>query len=151
MAQFTLSAEFNCTLATLRELLGAPGNFEAINDPSMEFELIAAPREVATGEEITFAIATSGIRQILRHRWVTVNDSQIVVEQVEGPTEAWHHEQTISECPNGCKLTETITFEPPGGMLGFMVTEDAILESLEQTTAVRHQLIAEQLIAQQPV
>lgn len=150
MAQFQLSAEFNCAPATLRELLGAPGNFETITDPSMEFELIAAPREVTVGEEIAFAIVTGGIRQVLRHRWITVNDSQIVVEQVEGPTEAWHHDQTIASSPGGCTLTETITFEPPGGMLGLMVTEAAILESLQRTTAVGHQLIAEHLIARQP-
>jgi hypothetical protein len=34
-------------------------------------------------------------------------------------------------------------------MLGFVVTEDAILESLGSGTAMRHQLIAEQLIAGQ--
>jgi ligand-binding SRPBCC domain-containing protein len=150
MAQFHVSAEFNCTPETLRELLGAPGNFEAITDPSMEFELVAAPSEVTVGEEMTFAIVTGGIRQVLRHRWITVSDLQIVVEQVEGPTEAWHHDQTISPSQGGCVLSETITFEPPGGMLGFMVTEAAILESLQRTTPVGHQLIAEQLIARQP-
>ena len=150
MAQFNLSAEFNCSPSTLRNLLGAPGNFEAITDPEMQFELIAAPREVTVGEEIAFAIVTGGFRQVLRHRWITVNDLQIVVEQVEGPTEAWHHDQTISPSQGGCILTESITFEPPGGMLGFMVTEAAILESLQRTTAVGHQLIAEQLIARQP-
>ena len=148
MGQFTLTTEFSGSAKRLRELLGTPGMFEEINDPDMEFELVAAPREVTEGEEITFAIVTGGIRQILRHRWTTVNELLIVAEQVEGPTQSWHHTQRIAATSGGCSLTDSITFEPPGGVLGFMVTEDAIAASLEQSTGVRHRLIAQYLDAQ---
>ena len=149
MGQFTLSAQFDCSPATLREYLGTTANFPSITDPELEFEIIEAPEIVTAGAEIAFSIITSGIRQVLRHRWTTVSDSQIVAEQVMGPTQSWNHDQTVSAVGGGCKLTETIVFEPPGGMLGFMVTEDAILQSLNSGTAIRHQLIAQQLIAEQ--
>ena len=149
MGQFILSAQFECCPATLREYLGSVSNFLLITDPELEIEIIESPEVVTAGEEISFSIVTSGFRQVLRHRWTTVTDSQIVAEQVMGPTQSWHHAQTILAAAGGCSLEETITFEPPGGMLGFVVTEDGILESLSTGTAIRHQLIAEQLIAEQ--
>ncbi len=149
MAQFTLSAEFECSPVALREYLGATANFALITDPELEFELVEAPELVAVGAEIAFSVLAGGIRQVLRHRWITVTDLQITAEQVMGPAQSWLHDQTLSPTPRGCELTETITFEPPGGMLGFMVTEDAILQSLSRGTAVRHELIARQLIAEQ--
>ena len=145
MGQFTLSAQFKCSPAALREYLGTVSNFPLITDPELEIEIIEAPELVTAGAEIEFSIMTSGLRQVLKHRWKTVSDSQIVAEQVTGPAQSWQHAQTISATDEGCSLEETVTFEPPGGMLGFLVTEDAILKSLSTGTAIRHQLIAEQL------
>ncbi len=149
MGQFTLSAQFDCSPAVLREYLGVISNFPFITDPELEIEIIESPVLVAADAEIAFSLITGGFRQVLRHRWTTVTDTQIVAEQIMGPTKSWIHDQTISASENGCTLQETIDFEPPGGMLGFVFTEDAIMESLNSGTALRHELLAEQLIAQQ--
>lgn len=149
MGQFSLSAKFECSPVTLREYLGSTANFPLITDPELEFEIVEAPELVTAGSEIAFSIITGGIRQVLRHRWTTVTETQIVAEQVIGPTESWYHNQTVQPASGGCELHETIIFEPPGGMLGFMVTEDAILQSLRSGTSIRHELIARQLIAEQ--
>lgn len=149
MGQFTLSATFECAPTTLRDYLGTTANFPSITDPDLEFEIVEAPEVVTQGQEIAFAIITSGIRQVLRHRWTIVNELQITAEQVMGPTQSWLHDQIIVPTAEGCELQETINFEPPGGMLGFVVTEEAILESLVHGTTIRHQLIAQQLIAEQ--
>jgi ligand-binding SRPBCC domain-containing protein len=149
MGQFILAAKFDCSPSTLRDFIGVTSNFPLITDPDLEFEIMEAPEVVTAGAEIEFSIITGGFRQVLRHRWSTVNTSRIVAEQVMGPTQSWHHEQIVREASGGCELTETITFEPPGGMLGFVVTESAILESLQRGTTIRHQLIAELLSAGQ--
>ncbi len=149
MGQYTLSAQFDCSAATLRDYLGVISNFPLITDPVLEIEIIEAPEFVAAGEEISFSLITGGFRQVMRHRWTTVSDTQIIAEQIMGPTRTWQHEQTISAVPDGCRLAERITFEPPGGMLGFVITENSIAESLHSGTPIRHQLIAEQLIASQ--
>lgn len=148
MGQFTLSAQFDCSPAVLREYLGVISNFPFITDPDLEIEIIESPVLVAADAEIAFSLITGGFRQVLRHRWTTVTDTQIVAEQIMGPTKSWIHDQTISASENGCTLQETIDFEPPGGMLGFVFTDDAIMESLHRGTALRHELLAEQLIAQ---
>jgi ligand-binding SRPBCC domain-containing protein len=149
MGQFTLSAQFDCSAAILREFLGVISNFPLITDPDLEIEIIESPVLVAADAEIAFSLITGGFRQVLRHRWTTVTETQIVAEQIMGPTKFWIHDQTISASENGCTLQETIDFEPPGGMLGFVFTENAIMESLNNGTAIRHELLAEQLIAEQ--
>ena len=145
MGKFILSAQFACPPATLREYLGTVSNFRSITDPELEIEIIEAPEVVTAGTEIQFSIVTGGIRQVLRHRWTTVTESQIVADQGTGPVQSWQHTQTISAVAAGCRLEETVTFEPPGGMLGFVITEKAILQSLNTGTAIRHQLIAARL------
>ncbi len=145
MSKFILSAKFECSPTTLREYLGTVSNFPLITDPELEIEIIEAPEVVTAGTEIEFSIVAGGFRQVLRHRWTTVTESQIVADQLMGPAQSWQHAQTISAAGAGCWLEEAVTFEPPGGMLGFVVTEDAILQSLNTGTAIRHQLIAAQL------
>tara|TARA_Y100000994_G_C15410410_1_gene325611 strand:- start:16 stop:471 length:456 start_codon:yes stop_codon:yes gene_type:complete len=149
MGQFTLSAKFDCSPSVLREYLGVISNIEFITDPDLEIEIIESPILVTANAEIAFSLITGGFRQVLRHRWTTVTDTQIVAEQIMGPTKSWIYDQTISASENGCALRETVVFEPPGGMLGFVFTEDNIMESLTSGTALRHKLLAEQLIAQQ--
>ncbi|MCH2201161.1 MAG: hypothetical protein MK102_04270 [Fuerstiella sp.] len=149
MGQFSLSANFEYTPTTLRDYLGTVSNIPLITDPDLEIEIMEAPEVVTAGEEISFSIMTGGFRQVLKHRWTTVTDSQIVTEQVMGPAQSWEYTQTISATAGGCLLQETVLFEPPGGMLGVLVTEATILESLNTGTAIRHRLITEQLIAGQ--
>ncbi len=150
MGHFVLSTEFRTDPDPLKRLLWSPGLFETVTDPAMEFELIAAPPTVSAGEEISFSVLAGGFRQILRHRWTTVTDDRIVAEQVSGPMQSWVHIQSLAPVDSGCRLTDEIRFDPPSGVLGMMVTEEAIRDSLQQTMSTRHRLIAEYLAAQQP-
>jgi len=145
MGKFSLTTTLPCSAATLREYLSDPGNLPSITDPEVELEVAAAPAVATEGEEIEFSILACGLRQRMRHRWVTVTDSLIVVEQVDGPTRSWRHEQEIRTCAEGCALTDRYLFEPPGGMMGRIVTEEAITEMLTDSTALRHELLAEML------
>ena len=145
MAEFTLNTKFSCSAAALREFLGDPGNLPAITDPDVELEVAEAPVFATEGEEIEFSILAFGFRQRMRHRWVTVTETLIVAEQVDGPTRSWRHEQEVVPAADGCVLTDRYLFEPPGGMMGKIVTEEAITEMLTGSTALRHQLLKEVL------
>ena len=129
----------------MRTCLGNPANLPYITDPELNLQVIEAPEAVAEGKEIEFSIDAGGFPQRIRQRWVTVTDQQIVAEQVKGPTQSWRHEQKIAAAPEGCSLTETILFEPPSGMLGYLLTEDMIRKSLETSTAIRMELLTQQL------
>ena len=51
---------------------------------------------------------------------------------VEGPLKLWMHDYIVEPNPaGGVSLVNRIEFEPPGGLMGFIVTADKILEALD--------------------
>ena len=70
----------------------------------------------------------------------------IVESQIEGPLRAWRHRQRIEIAGSGhCQLIDEIEFEPPGGMLGYLLTESRIRQSLEEGMDFRYDIL-QQLI-----
>ncbi len=85
-----------------------------------------APEVVTVGEEIEFRIMAYGFKQRATHVYTSVEDLLIEERQLEGPLRQWYHRQHLQQTPGGLTLlTDTIEFEPPGGMLGFMLTNPA--------------------------
>lgn len=67
---------------------------------------------------------------------------RIVATQQKGPFRHWVHEQRFEDAPDGgTLLTNIIRFEPPGGLLGFIVTRKQVLSHLEQWVGEGHELI----------
>lgn len=142
MAEFQMTSNLPCSAEALRAFLGAPANLPNITDPDMELEVLEAPEVVTEGAEIEFSIMAFGFAQRMRHRWIKVTDHLIVAEQVDGPARSWRHEQEITDAEDGCVLTDRFQFEPPGGMMGRVITADAIAQSLAASTETRHRLLA---------
>lgn len=99
---------------------------------------------MTVGEEIEFRIMAYGFKQRATHIYTLAEDLLIEERQLEGPLRQWYHRQHLQQTPSGLTLlTDTIEFEPPGGMLGFMLTESRILESLQDGFSTRYELMAE--------
>lgn len=146
MASFLSSTQLKCSAQTLRNYLGATANLSKISDPDLDLEVLTAPEQVTEGAVIEFRISAYGFKQRMQHRYVEVSDLEIVAEQIDGPTRAWKHRQTIvanSDCE--CTLTDQIDFEPPGGMLGFVMTEGKIKDSIQDGMDFRYETLQEVL------
>ena len=141
MPKVTTSAVINCSPGQLREYLGSTANLPTISDPELELEVLEAPEIVATDAVIDFRISAYGFKQKMQHRYISVSESEIVAQQVEGPTRAWTHTQTITPAEGGCMLTDQIEFEPPGGMLGFVMTAAKIEESIREGMEFRYETL----------
>lgn len=138
------STRLQCSARALRDYLGQTAKLPSISDPELKLNVIQADSEVTAGGLIEFSITAYGLKQSMQHRYVEVSDSEIVAEQIEGPTRAWKHRQTITDHGDGsCTLTDTIEFEPPGGMLGFVMTEQKIRESVEEGMEFRYSALKE--------
>jgi len=128
----------------LRLFLGRPVNLPQISNPELELEVLSAPPEVTIGQRIEFRITAYGFKQRATHEYLIVADDMIVESQIEGPLRAWRHSQRIEIAGIGhCRLIDEIDFEPPGGMLGFLLTEARILESLEEGMDFRYSVLQE--------
>lgn len=71
---------------------------------------------------------------------------RIVAQQRKGPFREWIQQQSFADAPEEeTLLTNTIQFEPPGGLLGFVVTRKLILEQLNQWIGHGHQVLKQSL------
>lgn len=108
-----------------------PSNVVKVSDPSTGLSLKAAPEEVELGSLITFHIAAFGqIREITHEITALDHGIQVVEEQREGPMKSWRHEHIYEADGDGTILVERVEFEPPGGLVGLLVTVDKIIDQL---------------------
>jgi ligand-binding SRPBCC domain-containing protein len=69
--------------------------------------------------------------------------SRFVDEQREGPFRKWIHTHRFEALPDGgTRVTDTIDYETPGGMLGFIVTVKAVERDLRWIFEYRRQKLA---------
>lgn len=147
MPEFKSSSTIlTCAPLALRSFLGCPRNLPQISNPELELEVLSAPPHVGMGERIEFRISAYGFKQRATHEYIDVTEHMIVESQIEGPLRAWRHTQRIEIAGSGhCQLIDEIEFEPPGGMLGYLLTESRIRQSLEEGMDFRYDIL-QQLI-----
>jgi len=133
-----------CSAAQLRAFLGRTANLPQISDPDLELEILSAPEIVTLGHRIEFRITAFGFKQRATHEYVTVEELQIIEDQVDGPMRAWKHAQQIEIItPSQCRLTDRIEFEPPGGMLGYLLTEANVRTSIQDGMQIRYESLSD--------
>ncbi len=148
MPEFSSSVILGCAVVTLRSFLVQPGNLPRISDPDLQLEILSAPPVVQTGDRIEFRSMAFGFRQRAAHIYQSVSEFEIVEHQIEGPLRVWQHRQILTRMDEDrTRLMDEVTFEPPGGMLGFMLTEARIRESLEKSMLLRYQILHDLITA----
>ena len=146
MPTHTSSTTLPCSLAVARDFLGKTAHLPDTSDPDLELEVLNAPEDIVADSVIEFRISAYGFKQTMKHRYVDVSDVLIVAEQIDGPTRSWVHRQKLADNGDGtCTLTDEIEFEPPGGMLGFVMTAGKVLESIQGGMEHRYETLIERL------
>ncbi|AMV22197.1 SRPBCC family protein [Planctomyces sp. SH-PL14] len=131
----------NCPIDRVFDFLLRPANVVRISDPSMGLRFLNAPEIVELGSRLTFQMMGMGQVQECEHHIVSITPPQLIVEeQTKGIMRKWRHEH-IFECQGDgtTRVIDRIEFEPPGGIVGFIVTEKKILGALEDGFFHRHQ------------
>lgn len=133
-----------CSAEQLRAFLGRTANLPIISDPDLELEILSAPEIVTLGQRIEFRITAYGFKQRATHEYVTVEDLHIIEDQVDGPLRAWNHAQKIEiVSSHQCRLHDHIVFEPPGGMLGYLLTESKVQASIQDGMQIRYEVLSD--------
>ena len=143
MPESVSSSILECSAAELRAFLGRTANLPQISDPDLQLEILSAPEIVTLGQRIEFRVTAYGFKQRATHEYVTVEKLQIVEDLVEGPLRAWKHSQQIEIVADGqCRLTDRIEFLPPGGMLGYLLTEAKVHASIQAGMLIRYEALS---------
>ena len=142
MSVFEAQTELLCTPETAFDFLIQPENIRRISPSAMMLVFDAAPERVFQGAVFKFRVQAYGVVREISHR-ISEFDSprRFVEEQVEGPMTAWSHEHLFEPTANGVIIVDRITFLPPGGMLGLLINDHKIRDSLEAGFDHRHQYL----------
>ncbi len=147
MARFIWHTPLACSPRELYDFLAQPRNVARISDPTTGLNFVEAPEIVQTGSLIRFEIISFGQVQKAEHLIEEATPHQRIVEvQTEGPTKHWRHVHLFVPDKDGCRMTDEIEFDPPGGLLGFIATEERITATLEDNFYYRQQQL-ERLVA----
>jgi len=121
-----------------------PANLKHITPPEMGFDITSQmASKMYAGMIISYIVKPLlGIPLT----WVTeithvVEQSYFVDEQRIGPYALWHHQHKLEEIPGGVLMTDTISYQPPLGLLGALANALFIRKQLQKIFAYRTQAL----------
>jgi ligand-binding SRPBCC domain-containing protein len=143
MPRLEITATFDCPPAVLFDFLNDPRNRALVSPPDVHFELREAPATFAEGSRFTFEVRAYGQRQKFTHE-ITAWERPVgyTETQVAGPFGAMRHVRGIEPAGTGARLVETVDFDPPSGLLGFLLNEGRLRKLLGDGFEHQHRELA---------
>lgn len=143
MAQFESRTPLNTRPEQVFEYLRRPANLQAIAPPETQLVYVQPPDIIELGSRLVCKVSAYGMVQQLAYEIVEMISPERYRERmVEGPLRLWLQDYIVEPNPaGGVTLINQIQFEPPGGMMGLIVSERRILEALEDAFDYRGQVL----------
>lgn len=130
------------------EFLRRPDNIlKMFPSASKEKLSLIAPDMLNVGDLIEFNIKAIGQSFDFMHEITKVSvPEHTSSRQLKGLFQSWTYDQYFDEDVNNSTLLKTvISFEPPAGLLGFVVTKKQILSHLRQWIPYGHEILRKHL------
>lgn len=131
------------------DFLTTSANIEKVSAGDLGLSFVEAPEQYHQGAVVKFQIMGMGQVRTAVHEVVEFDrPGRFVERQIDGVLKLWIHEHLFEADGDQTHVIDRITFEPPGGLLGFLATEERIIEQLEDGFFSRNRLI-KQLLEQE--
>jgi ligand-binding SRPBCC domain-containing protein len=123
-----------------------PANLIRVSPPELHMSLVEGPTEVELGSRVVIRGRRWGIPQRMVSE-ITAFEPPVAFTdtQVEGPLLKWVHTHRFEAVPGGTRVIDRIEYEPPGGVLGLVVTAGSIQRDLQWIFEYRAKKAAELL------
>ena len=147
MPIFESRTELVASVQQVFEFIIRPANLQAIAPPEMQFVFVQPPEVIALGSRLTCKAQAYGMIQQLSYEIIDFKSpTQFREKMVEGPLKLWLHDYIIEPHSSSDKVTlvNRIEFEPPAGLMGFIVTADKIMEALDDGFDYRREVLQSQ-------
>ncbi len=144
MPRFVTTVDLSVPLAQVFDFFRKPANLLQVAPPALHLQQENPPDELQLGSRLTLC----GRRWGIRYRSVTevmVFEPGVcfVEEQKEGAFRKWVHVHRFEATANaGTRVVDEIDFEPPGGMLGLILTPAAVERELNDFFRYRNAKLA---------
>jgi ligand-binding SRPBCC domain-containing protein len=134
------SVLIRCPVERVFDFLTLSDNFDKIVPPDLQLRMVQSPGRLALGSRFEVQISGFGIPQnVIYEITEFVQPHRFQESQVKGPLGRYVHGHLFAPQEDGTvRVTDRIEFEPPGGMLGFLLTADRLKTSLDQGLTHRH-------------
>jgi ligand-binding SRPBCC domain-containing protein len=146
MPHFEATTSVRQTVAVVFDFLSRPANLIELMPPEFNVRLVEGPERLYVGARMVLHARRWGFSQRLVSEVTAFEEDRLFVdEQRDGPFPKWVHTHLVEAVPYGTRLIDRIEFEPPGGMLGALLTEENIASELQEMSAYREQRLRELL------
>ncbi|HTI51919.1 MAG TPA: hypothetical protein VL475_13240 [Planctomycetaceae bacterium] len=134
MALFESSVAIACPREKAWDFLVRPANLKLITPPDVGLHLVDAPEVLTLGSTLLFKVQGWGqVQQFLHEITAFEEHNQLSEKMIKGVFGRWVHDHLLTTNGNDETIvTDRIEFEPPTGLLGFLVTKKRIHEYLEE-------------------
>jgi len=114
--------------------------------PPDTLELEHGPALLELGSRTTWKMRRFGLSQtIVQEVTACEAPTRLVEEQRQGPLKRWVQTTMCAACAEGTRLQDVVEFEPPGGMLGLLLTKGKIDQMLADSFEWRDRQLQELL------
>ena len=140
MASFEASVQLTTTADEIFEFLIDTENILKISPPDTGLAFTNKPDKLFQGAILDFQIQAFGQVQEGSHEIIEFNSPEFYIEkQITGPLKSFLHEHRIVvDADNQVTVIDRLEFEPPGGLLGFLITESKLLDLFDEGFFHRH-------------
>ena len=146
MPIFEASEFYPHPIDTVFLFLRSPANLVAISPPDFHLRVIEGPELVELGSRVVLQGRRWGISQrVVSLITVFKPPVRFTDSQVEGPFRKWDHTHRFEAVAGATRVSDDIEYEPPGGMLGLVVTAARIESDLGRVFEYRAKKLAELL------
>jgi ligand-binding SRPBCC domain-containing protein len=145
MPRFEMVEELSAPLSRVFDFFSRPANLPKISPPELHMQLLSGPEQLHLGAFLTLQGRRWGLSQrIVSEVTAWQPEQRFVDEQREGPFKKWSHTHQFESLPNGgTRVTDCIEYEPPGGMLRFIITAAAVERDLKWVFGYRREKLAQ--------
>ena len=141
------STLIRCPAERLFDFLTLSENFPKLVPFELQLKVVQAPERLSLGSHIEVQIGGFGPPQNVVYEITEFERPQRFREtQVKGPLGRYAHEHVVVPEGDAVRMIDRIDFAPPGGLLGFLLTEARLKTSLEQGLAHRHRELQRLLV-----
>ncbi|MCA9076508.1 MAG: hypothetical protein KDA93_15900 [Planctomycetaceae bacterium] len=142
MASFEDRVTIERSVEDVFDFFSVTRNHEKISQGHLGVAFTQAPERFEQGSMLHFDIQGFGQTQSVVYEILEFERPERYLEQqVEGPMKQWIHEHLFIPEGDTTIVVDKVRFEPPGGLIGMLLTESRILESLDEGIFSRNQML----------
>jgi ligand-binding SRPBCC domain-containing protein len=123
-----------------------PANLVRTLPPDLNLTLVEGPPRLHLGAVLTVKGRRWGVTQTVRSEIIAFESPTLFTEQQrQGPFGKWVHCHRFEAVKGKTRVADEIDFEPPGGILGLLVSVSFLEQDLERILSFRNEKLRELL------